>query len=524
MATGRMSCTSVVNLSDAKPVTQSGQDRSVPGVAVPACNANVKLDPTASLTISLTLRSADESGPSSALLGGSARLSVPSTPMSSGQAVPRVAVTLPSSTAPGSPAITASAATSLPPSSVNAGAANTASAGASAALGAAVSQSLGDGIRPMTLPPGPAADVHRSRGHSPVIPDMGSGGNGGFDQPPNLSSGTFAITQPDPVGQPGVYEPATGNPIPIGAVVALTATSPGPAITSYSWVGGSPYSTYVSTPAANPPPASQPAPTAPLGTGQSYGFIVSVSNISYGVTIEVTYQGGGYGFAYLNFKSVEPTGSLAVQALGTQTASSQGGVLSVGLDPGIQISTTATVGQYTGGQFMFMQIVDSDTRNGTDANNVGWFMSNTANFQGGAFNRNLNDDGGVLGYTYLYANKAAYSWLLSVNSGNTTIPTAEWDPPYMVDSPSQTAQGDQTLSVTDSFSTYLMYQPNMQGSVWIALSQINWSWSATATAGQQVQNSPQPNPGDPTTPSGAACFPTWVNLSSSYLAAGWQQP
>ncbi len=279
-----MSCSFVEILSSEKPVNRAGRDRPVSDADVPSGNPSLKAHPTPAFTVSPMSKSADESGPST-------HLSV----------VPRVAALLRPRSALHSltsgrerrrPKQRRRACLSLAPpapTGVPAGGANLASSGASAALGTAVSQPLGDGIRPMTMSPAPAGGAHLSAGHTPgtVRPDTGSGGNN--DPPPNLSSGTFGIS----LESPGVY--AGSTPIPIGAVAGLSVTSPGPTITSYAWSGGSAYAGYVSTPAASPPPASQAAPTAPTTNGQSYGFIVDGNPRMYTVTVQVNYQGGGQG-------------------------------------------------------------------------------------------------------------------------------------------------------------------------------------------------------------------------------------
>ena len=92
----------------------------------------------------------------------------------------------------------------------------------------------------------------------------------------------------------------------------------------------------------------------------------------------------------------------------------------------------------------------------------------------------------------------------------------------MDDSPSLTiADSAETATKRGSYSDYLMHQPNEMGSVWIAISDLNWSWSATAINIGGTWNGPnsvQPTPTGPTTPAGAAAFPTWVNVGALYAA------
>jgi hypothetical protein len=77
----------------------------------------------------------------------------------------------------------------------------------------------------------------------------------------------------------------------------------------------------------------------------------------------------------------------------------------------------------------------------------------------------------------------------------------------------------QSLNAQESFLLYIMYKPDAP-SVWIALSELDWSWSASVTiANGQVQgtNSQQPTPPPSYTPTKAALFPTWVNTTTNYL-------
>ena len=66
----------------------------------------------------------------------------------------------------------------------------------------------------------------------------------------------------------------------------------------------------------------------------------------------------------------------------------------------------------------------------------------------------------------------------------------------MADDPYFTSPANaQSMGVLESFSDYLMYKPNIQGSVWIALSELDWELSATVTAGQAGSTTPMSQPG-----------------------------
>ena len=73
------------------------------------------------------------------------------------------------------------------------------------------------------------------------------------------------------------------------------------------------------------------------------------------------------------------------------------------------------------------------------------------------------------------------------------------------------------MTITDKFSTYLMYQPGT-GSSWIALSEIDWSWSETVTNNGGIWAGPtkQLTPGAAQQPAGGKEFPNWVNTAQNY--------
>ena len=246
---------------------------------------------------------------------------------------------------------------------------------AAAGLAAAVGQSFYGGIRPMTMAPQRTGILRPGGPHTSgsMSPDTGSGG-GNEDLPPILTSTTFDINELNPVSDPGVYQPDPANMIPIGASVVLTATSPygqDNPITTWDWSGGTNYENYFSTPANQTSQDSQDAPIAPDPSAETYGFIVdSTTPQLYGVNVNVAYALGGKSSAELLFQSDAPTGSLAIKQLGTQTFSTTTipGYVTILLSPGIDISATASTDNYTAGQFMFMQIINTNYRQYTNFN------------------------------------------------------------------------------------------------------------------------------------------------------------
>ena len=82
-------------------------------------------------------------------------------------------------------------------------------------------------------------------------------------------------------------------------------------------------------------------------------------------------------------------------------------------------------------------------------------------------------------------------------------------------------QANQSLNVTENFSVYLMYLSNLPGSVWIAISQMNWSWSVNATRTNLPRNVAQPAPME-SYPLGETAFPMWVDTTPNFVAKGPQ--
>lgn len=488
------------------------------------------------------------SDPTGAARGDSDRAGLGGSPASAAQARSSTAgAILRGAPAPaaavGSPVAQAAAPAKSPAQAASPGQA-TPTNGASSALTVAVAQSLGDGIRPMTTAPAPAKAA-RTIGVHPtksVSPDMGSGG-GEPDLPPSLDSYTFGIEPVD--NDPGVYEAYGNTPIPIGASCALSATSPygeeNP-IVAWDWSGGSAYNAYASGPASGEPYPNvpQPAPSPPATSNQTYGFIVvpTPDGIPYQVSVTVTYQSGTSSEAYLNFyvDTGAPQGSLSVKNPGTETVDPQGAVMVDANDP-VQFSASFSVDQWTGGSFMFMQILITDVSTSVDKSGQSWYIANTAAFQN-ANNQNFNgplldapNTRLAVNYGY-YDNGYDYSWHLSVPSGKSAIPQPGLVAPYVSDSPRTNAPdpaNDQSLRTKDTFSTYLMYKSDIQGSVWIAISKINWSWDETATNsgnGRWTGTPSQLTPGGATVPDGPAAFPyyppgpnnvSWVNTAGNYL-------
>ena len=223
------------------------------------------------------------------------------------------------------------------------------------------------------------------------------------------------------------------QPVPIGTIVGVSLAGPDPAgytIVKYAWDGGSNYAGYITGAASDPPPPSAKA-TPPIKTNRAYTFIVDATVRQYTVTLNVTYENTTTHVqtpkkATLTFTSVKgANGSLAVKQKGSQTADASG-VAKV--NPPIQISATSSVAGSTKYNFMFMQILNSETSSYVDQNGQPWYIANTAAFP--QFNGPLLDSpGGKLSYWYVFDTLPDGTritrddgWTLPDQHGNKTMP------------------------------------------------------------------------------------------------------
>ncbi len=153
-------------------------------------------------------------------------------------------------------------------------------------------------------------------------------------------------------------------------------------------------------------------------------------------------------------------------------------------------------------------------------------IDNTNNMPPGPnVNGNLIDNGQSNSWNYQFAYNGSDYNSYPVSAGQ-KIPAAGVANPTTSDPPSTTLpnaiNGNTVTSISrsDNFSIYIMFQSNIQGSVWIAVSQLNWSWSVSVSqqggAWPNPNPTPQPNPGSSTTPAGAKAFPTWVNTITAF--------
>ncbi len=402
-----------------------------------------------------------DSDSTGSLLGGSQLGRLDTTPAPTAQAkYSQAGAITHGSTAP----VHKGGAPATPPPTTNLPTPATTTPAAASALASAVAQSLGDGVRPMTVaPPRTVARIPSPHRISDASPESSGGGPPPPNAPPVLSF-SGGNTQ---LIKAGAYNVPT--PIPIGKIADIIATSPMPndpgyTITSYSWSGGTEFSSYVSTPSGKAPPASQKLGQNVLANQPTYQFIITADAQAYTITLNVTYQNNATGESTLDFNSDTPPGSLGVVALGNVTTSTSATQVTVGISTSVPlvIQFTASTDTYTAGQFMLMQIVNSSYGQYTDATGQSWYLTNGPAFPG--FSGPLHDDSSSflsLGYPVVYGPAPPLEPQIiyySLNTpANTSIPGPLYVPPWTADNPGlSVGLTNETVTRSGTFSDYLM--------------------------------------------------------------------
>lgn len=402
----------------------------------------------------------------------------------------------------------------------------------------AATQDDGPGvIRPMVLAP--------SSGEAPSQ-RLALANSGGPPSPPQdlppiaIYSGGSGSNQVTNNGQPVPGQYKANEPVPVGTIADLKVTSPVPndpcyAITTVQWDGGTIFSSYFSSPAETQPTGGMKPVANVVSTANAYNFLVDGDVRNYTITVDVNYQNGASGESTLTFTSVRPSTTLTTTQVGTQsfTQTDTPGNVTVRLNPGIHMQATATTGANTAGKFMLMQLITATTQTYTDNTGQSWYVSNnrsvTSNGVFNDFNGPLIDDGtdpDTFGYQIFYDGGIYSSWTLRNNESIPVLaqpPATTPNPPEMVDTPLFSVPNTYWgLSDSESFSTYLMYQPttNVNQGVWIALNEVDWSWSQSAsnpngTGWISPAPTPQPTPTSKV-PSGWNVFPSWVNTGNAF--------
>jgi len=398
---------------------------------------------------------------------------------------------------------------------------------APALIGPNVAVSQGT-IRPLSQAPSSGA-----RGEFFSMADSGGSGGGGgggqpLDKPPTIlgSAGTQTVVQ---VSNNGVPEPGQfifPNTVPIGTVVSLAVSGGGDGYTivGSGWAGGMSYGSYTS--GAPSDDANVPQNIGDVNSnGLTYVFIVDSKPRQYTVTDTVTYSNGAHGVATLKFTSVAPTGSMALEQLGTQMARTAGGGAGLQLNPGIIFSASVSTGDNTAGTFAFLQIATSVYESVTLGAETRHYANDFVYPNGDNFNGPLHDATPLM-VSVTYHNRDEYlfgatlnesSWALGANDF-LPVETGQAGRPDYQDLPGDALKAvPDSMTIRDKFSIYLMYKPQ-NGGVWIGLDRYDWQWSETGTKDPNTgafsgPSSVQPDPVHIGAPTGADQFPTWVNTT-----------
>jgi hypothetical protein len=430
---------------------------------------------------------------------------------------------------------------------------NAQSQSTASASAVAVASTTAGTIRPLSLSPSASSLSVKAGGMHALDDSGGSGGSGGGDSgsggsgggdsggtiPPDMApllmgsggnQGAMPVKDANGNVIPGQF--TFGKPIPIGTIMTLEVMDPAPGynIGKADWYGGNTnYNGYASGDA-----------TSPVNGGQSLGqgvnttnttsitYILDSTQSTFTEFCSVDYDNGAHGLLQVTYTTDAPCGTLTASQVGTQTAGNvqgQAGQFAVALAPPIQIQASASTDQFTAGDFMFLSILNKVYQAKIDALGQSSYRKNdyVNNRTNANFNGSLQDsETGQLGYGFYY--RTAPGPLQNVQmfssfalAANGSMPAAGTGTPEMQDQPSfQDFNTNQMMTVTESFSTYLMYRPT--GGVWIALDELDWNWTETATNATGVLTGPtsaQPAPTE-TMPSGANVFPTWVNTTTNF--------
>ncbi len=380
---------------------------------------------------------------------------------------------------------------------------------------------------------------------------MPSSGSPGTNPNPilNVSGGSWGggtADGNDANGNPDSYNDP--QPVPIGAMITVTASLGGPPVQA-TWDGGTMYSSYPLG-AANTNAPSSLKPTLnpkPYPAGALYSFIADATPRTYFIT--ATVPGGE---STISFTTYGPTGTLKqtnnnsypfFNPNGTDPSNGQASALVIYTYPqgttqassaGMYIQAHVTPSMKVGGTLMFLQTMSTQRfLKGTFGTNTtgAWSGNNQVAVDDGGTEppNNANNNPGQIGYPTTASNftqnnggpSYVTSWTCPVNG---PVPDQfMFDTPYMgcpiANSPNllQIGTTDQNNNpLPEKFSTYLMFQG--QNAVWVPIAQINWSWSITVQGngnGGWGQPSNQTSPPASSPTGGSPAFgPGWTTSYS----------
>jgi len=332
------------------------------------------------------------------------------------------------------------------------------------------------------------------------------------------------------------------NYVPIGARVSVFANLPAGNTAPVTWTGGTVYSSYALGAADSVAPASLSPEQKVNNTGATYSFIADAIPRTYTITATA-----GAGSSTITFTTDGPKGTLTQQPTGgyanfnhdkTDPADtpnsdfvrySNPAVTGLPQSAGMYIKAQVTPSPNVGGTLMFLQTITTQrtvkgTKGGAAVTGTWSGNGQVAADNGGS---QTTDPTGVKTGLVGYPTTAS----IINHPPDTSTYVTSWPCPvsgpvpdqFMVDTPvvSAPVANKATLlqvgttdpkgnPVPESFSTYLMFQG--ENGVWVPISQLNWSWSITATSdGMGNWNPPtnqtSPPPAPPASP--PSFGPSW---------------
>jgi hypothetical protein len=342
-----------------------------------------------------------------------------------------------------------------------------------------------------------------------------------------------AIIQLSGGGTGGSTQNGTGSvisTIPVGAAITCSVSGPSGYVVNDEtviWGGGSNISSYDPGDPNQPPPTHAGPTGAPYTNNPTYAFIVDADPRTYTITVNVGYTNGASGSATITFTSAKPPYTWNVQQPGqisTIYSNYVNGnatelVLGELVNPNQNVNMSTLLDADTGaiacgqdgfqGNCMFLQLINA-TISVTQQNNNNQLVTSTLNTNGSVIDDGFPGSGAApLGQP---TTQGYREWEMTFSPTEGTF----------TDSPSYTLQNvfAKSVSMTESFQTYLMYQP--EGGDWVALSEYQWNFQITQTNTAFANNGvnwtntslTQPNPTQ-STPSGLNAFPSWYSDSQS---------
>jgi hypothetical protein len=411
-----------------------------------------------------------------------------------------------------------------------------------AAAGSAGASTGAGAIRPMSLAPSqPILGASTVQGLQSLASGGGNAGAGarrgagiGHGLRPDAASGSGSV--PPPIISGLGSGSVKGPDLPVGADATFDVLSP-PGWTidpsSINWSGGTDYKSYftdaASTTVKQDSSLVQQQVTTGVDTRSSvYSFILGAEQKQYTVTINCAYRDPNDGEdieappTTVTFNAIRPTVASISGAGGFYAFYTGNGLATLGYSDNNQpwtnglglgnVMTAVTQTGEFGGNFMFLQLINFDHAY-TDDTGASFNLSTVGNGPDldDGFLETYNPIGSELDAPANWAGQNG--WFLGPESTSTTTKTH--------DSPSNSKDIDyEYLSADDTFHTYLMYQPAasmyLPAGVWVALAELTWSWSGSATNTGTPGNPHWPensattaSGGTVSTPSGSSAFPSW---------------